>query len=148
MPFKPLRLLIAYDEARGLCGRVVPRMKELLEDRAFSVELLPISDNPEPIDFYDYDGLILGTPAFGLGWKGVGPTPKVEAWVKAQDGELDEVRVAVFCVYELRPGWTLRNTRQLVLDEGGDVVCSQAYSAARPQVEEHILPAECMVRIR
>lgn len=148
MPFTPLRLLVAYDPAGGLCGGVLPRMKQLLEDRAFEVDVMEIPEDPEPVDLYDYAGLILGTPAFGIGWRGVGPTERVERWVKAQAEELDEVRVAIFCVAQLRPGWTLRNTQQLVRDLGGEVVCTQAYSALRPEHEEHVLPAECMVRIR
>lgn len=148
MPFQPLRILIAYDDARGLCGRVVPRMKQLLEDRAFEVDLLEIPERAEPVDLYGYAGLVLGTPAFGLGWRGVGPSERVQRWVAAQAEELGEVKVAIFCVAELRPGWTLRNTRQLVRDSGGEVICTQAYSALRPAYEEHVLPAECMVRIR
>ncbi|MCB9743219.1 MAG: hypothetical protein H6741_14355 [Alphaproteobacteria bacterium] len=148
MSFKPLRLLIAYDPEGGLCARVVPRMKQLLEDRAFEVDVMEITDDPQPVDLYECAGLVLGTPAFGLGWRGVGPTERVARWVKAQADELDEVRVAVFCVAQTRPGWTLRNTRQLVRDLGGEVVCSQAYAAWNPSHEEHVLPAECMVRIR
>ncbi|MCB9763317.1 MAG: hypothetical protein H6739_26360 [Alphaproteobacteria bacterium] len=147
MPFKPLRLLIAYDDTRGLCGRVVPDLKQRLEDRAFEVTLLEIGDTPPEVDLASFDGLVLGTPAFGLGWRGVGPTERVRRFIEAQE-DLDEVRVAVFCVYELAPGWTLRNTRQLVLDHGGEVVCAHAYAALRPQADAHVLPAECMVRIR
>jgi len=148
MAFKPLRLLIAYDDARGLCGRVVPRMTELLQARAFEVDVVEIVDAPEAVDLYDYAGLVIGTPSFGLGWRGVGPTERVRRWVEVQAEELDEVKVAIFCVAELRPGWTLRNTRQLVRDQGGEVICAQAYAALRPGREEHVLPSECMVRIR
>lgn len=147
MAFEPLELLLAYDDAQGRCGRVVPHMRELLEQRAFVVRELTLTDTPEPIDLTQVDGLILGTPSFGLGWRGVGPTERVTRWLHAQ-GALDQLRVAVFCVYDVRPGYTLRNTRQLVLDQGGEVVVSHAYSSLRPEHDAHVLPAECMVRIR
>ena len=54
----------------------------------------------------------------------------------------------MFCVYELLPGYTLRNTRQLVLDAGGQAICAQGYWRLRPEHDEHVLPAECMVRVR
>lgn len=147
MTFRPLRLLIAYDDARGLCGRVVPRLKTLLEDRAFGVDAITIGDAPPQPDLSAYSGLVLGTPALGLGLRGVGPSPRVTRFVESLGG-LEEIKVAIFCVYELRPGYTLRNTRQLVLDNGGQVVAAQPYWALRPAQDEHVLPAECMVRIR
>ena len=122
-------------------------MVQLLEDRAFEVEQHRLVDSPVEIDLSAYDGLVLGTPAFGLAHRGVGPTPLVEQWIKAQSS-LDEVKVAVFCVYELRPGNTLRNIRHYVTEGGGEVVAAQAYSRLRRRADEHVLPAECMVRIR
>lgn len=147
MAFEPLELLLAYDDAQGRCGRVVPDMRRLLEQRAFVVHELVLDDSASPVDLTQYDGVILGTPSFGLGWRGVGPSERVTRWLQAQ-GALDQLRVAVFCVYDVRPGYTLRNTRQLVLDQGGEVVVSQAYSSVRPDHDAHVLPAECMVRIR
>ena len=147
MTFRPLHLLIAYDDTHCLCGRVVPRMKTLLEDRAFRISTLELQDTPSELELSDYHGLVLGTPALGLGLRGVGPSPRVRAFVESL-GPLEELKVAIFCVFEGRPGYTLRNTRQLVLDHGGQVVATQAYWALRPARDEHILPAECMVRIR
>ena len=122
-------------------------MVELLEDRAFQVDTLVIPDSPEALDLYDYNGLVVGTPSYGLGLRGAGPTDRVQRFIDAQD-DVEEVRVAVFCVYQVRAGHTLRNTRQLILDKGGEVVCTHAYSKMRPGHDEHVLPAECMVRIR
>ncbi|HJN74375.1 MAG TPA: hypothetical protein QGF58_10630 [Myxococcota bacterium] len=147
MPFSPPRLLVAYDDADGLCPTVVPRLVELLEDRAFQVEEHVIGDRPESLDLYGYQGLVVGTPSYGLGLRGAGPSERVQRFIEAQE-DLDEVRVAVFCVYKVRPGNSLRNTRQLVRDRGGEVVCTFAYSKLRPEHDEHVLPAECMVRIR
>jgi hypothetical protein len=147
MPFEPLKLLLAYDDEKSLCGRVVPRMKQLLEDRAFLVDTLVIGDSPEPVDLVEYAGLILGTPSFGVGLRGAGPSEAVRAWVGAQGG-LEEVRVATFSVYEIRPGNSLRNIRQLVRDHHGEHIAGHAYWLLKPEHDEHVLPAECMVRIR
>lgn len=147
MPFTPLRLLLVHDPEKGLTPKVVPDMVRRLEQRAFQVDVFSLQDVPADVDPFDYAGLILGTPTFGLGWKGVGPTEALSEWVKAQGG-LDDLRIAAFCVYQARPGNTLRNLRQLCLDEGADVVVSQAYGLLNLEEDAHVLPAECMVRIR
>lgn len=147
MAFVPLRLLVAYDPEHGLCARAVPRLVELLRNRAFDVDTLEIPASPEAVDLAPYRGLVLGTPALGIGRKGAGPSPRVSAFVQAQGG-LEELRVAVFCVYQLFPGYTLRNTQQLVRDHGGEVVATQAWPWWNTAKEAHTLPAECMVRIR
>ncbi len=147
MPFEPLKLLLAYDDERGHCGRVAPRLKRLLEDRAFLVDAHVIGEVAERVDLHGYDGLLLGTPSFGVGLRGAGPSDRVRAWVEAQGG-LEEVRVATFSVFELRPGNTLRNTRQLVRDHKGEHIAGHAYWLLKPEHDEHVLPAECMVRIR
>lgn len=147
MPFSPLRILVVYDNARGHCGRVVPDMVERLEARAFQVDAYALDALPAELDPFDYAGLVLGTPTFGIGWKGVGPTQALSAWIKAQGG-LDELRVACFTVAELRAGNTLRNLRQICLDEGAEVVVTHSYPLLDPERDAHVLPAECMVRIR
>ncbi|NOY28191.1 MAG: hypothetical protein GXP62_20190 [Oligoflexia bacterium] len=145
MPFTPIRLLILIDDARGYCSRVVPRMKELLEQRAFAVDVHRIQDGP--VDIAPYRGLVIGSPAFGLGIKGAGPTPELTAFIQALE-DLDEKKVALFCVYQLRPGTTFDRMKGLVLELGADFVASHAYSLLRPHDMEHVIPAECMVRIR
>ncbi len=146
MPFQPLRLLLAWDSAGGLCEKVVPRLRGMLQERAFVVEELPL-ESSSSVALRDFDGLILGSPVLGAGLRRHGPTALVEGWLRAQE-HLDEVKTALFTVYRVRSGHTLRNTRQLVHDLGGQVVITHAYSALRPRAEEHVLPAECMVRIR
>lgn len=145
MPFTPLRLLILIDDARGYCGRVVPRMKELLEHRAFQVDVHRIQDGP--VDIAPYRGLVIGTPVFGLGIKGVGPTPELTSFIQGLS-DLDEKKVALFCVYELRPGTTFDRMKGLVLEQGAEFVAAHGYHLLRPHVDEHVIPAECMVRIR
>lgn len=145
MPFRALRLLILHDDAGGLCARVIPRMKELLEHRAFLVDVHRIQDGP--IDISPYKGLILGSPTYGLGIRGAGPTQALQDFVAALP-DLDGVKAAAFCVYRLRPGVTLDRMKGMIFEKGADLVTAQAYSALRPTEGEHILPTECMVRIR
>lgn len=145
MPFRALRLLILYDDASGLCARVVPRMKELLEHRAFLVDVHRVQDGP--IDIGPYRGIILGSPSHGLGIRGAGPTQALQDYVTALP-DLDGVKVAAFCVYRLRAGVTLDRMKGMIFEKGADLVTAQAYSALRPAEGEHILPTECMVRIR
>lgn len=145
MPFSPIRLLVLYDDARGYCGRVVPRMKELLEHRAFVVDTHRIQDGP--VDIAPYSGLVIGSPVFGLGIKGVGPTAALTTFIEGLSG-LDEKRVALFCVYETRPGTTFDRMKGLVLQQGAEFVASHGYWLLQPHRDEHIIPAECMVRIR
>ncbi|MDP6933102.1 MAG: hypothetical protein QGG40_09305 [Myxococcota bacterium] len=145
MPFVPLRLLVLYDDARGYCGRVVPRMVQQLQQRAFEVDTHEIGQGA--IDIGSYQGLILGSPVYGFGLKGVGPTPELISMVEGLE-DLEDHRVAVFCVYELHAGTTLARMRGLVEQLGGTFVAGREYWALRPEQGAHILPAECMVRIR
>ena len=145
MSFTPLKLLLAYDNQRGYCGRVVPRMREMLEHRAFAVDTLVLDGQDPDVDLESYDGLVLGTPASGLGPDG--PTDRVKAFLELLE-DLDEVRTAIFSVYDLRPGTCLDAFAELVLDLGGEVIAGHAYALWRPALREHVIPAECMVRIR
>lgn len=145
MPFRPLRVLILIDDDRGRCSRVVPRMRELLEHRAFLVDTHRIQDGP--VDITPYKGLIVGSPCFGFGIKGVGPTEALTRFV-AELPDLDGVKAAVFCVYELSPGTTLDRMKGMMFEKGADFVAAHAYSLLRPSRGEHILPTECMVRVR
>lgn len=145
MPFQPIRLLILYDDDRGYCGKVIPTMKRLLEDRAFVVDTHRVADGP--VDVGPYRGLVLGSPVFGAGLRGVGPTDALVAFVEALP-DLDGKKVAVFCVYPLRPGTTLARMKSLALARGADFVTAWGYSLLHPDRGAHMLPTECMVRIR
>lgn len=146
MAFVAPRLLLVWDPQGGLCDRVVPALAEQLVARAFEVDAHPLSEASR-VELRQYTGLVLGVPVPGAGLRRHGPSAAVEDFLAAQD-QLDEVKTALFCVYRVRPGHTLRNTRQRVHDLGGEVVIGHAYSAVRPTWQDHVLPAECMVRIR
>jgi hypothetical protein len=145
MPFEPLHVCIVYDGARGHCGRVVPRMKEMLEHRAFIVDTHEVGDGP--LDIEPYAGLVFGTPVTGLGVRGQGPSRRLREFIEAMP-DLDEHKVAIFCVYELRPGNTFDRMKNLIFEKGAQFVAEHAFWIGRPHHGDHIIPAECMVRIR
>ncbi len=147
MPFVPKKLLLAYDDALGLCGLVVPRMKEMLEHRAFVVDVQALGDTPPDIDLDDYDGLVLGYAVPGLGVRNPGPPPRMQRFLDHLE-DLDDKRCALFVVHVGRKTAHLERFRQVVTDLGGEVVTAQPYWVLRPRHNDHFLPAECMVRIR
>lgn len=140
--FAPRKLLLTYDGAGGACWRVVPRMQRMLEDRAFVVTVVELAQAPASLS--DFDGVVLGTP---VGLRAGGPTPAVLDWVGRAEG-LDEKRVALFSVFWVREGAALATLRNRLGELGAEVVVDYAYWALRPSEGEHLLPAECMVRIR
>ena len=146
MPFEPIRILILIDDSRGYCSRVVPRMVGLLEKRAFVADLHRIEDGE--VDLSCYKGVILGSPCFGLGLKGVGPTEDLVQFVQTWMPDLEGYGVAVVCVYEARQGQTLERMKGLVKGCGGTIVAAHGYALMRQKRGEHIIPTECMVRIR
>jgi hypothetical protein len=145
VPFQPIRLLVLFDDERGWCGRVVPRMKELLEHRAFQVDTHAIAAGP--VDIAPYRGLVIGSPVTGLGLRGAGPSEALSDYVDALP-DLDEHKVALFCAYLTRPGNTFDRMKGMVLARGAQVVATHAYWLLQPARNEHVIPAECMVRIR
>jgi menaquinone-dependent protoporphyrinogen IX oxidase len=145
VPFKPIRLLIAYDDASGLCGAVVPRMKQMLEERAFHVDTHVIGG--EVPDIEPYSGVIVGAPVLRAGIRPAEVPASVSAFLDAAEG-LDEKKVAVFSVFRALPGTMTEALKQKVGAIGAEVVAEYAYWHARPQAGDHVIPAECMVRIR
>jgi len=121
-------------------------MVQALEDRAFEVEALSIDQVADPVEIENYDGLVLGIPVFGSGRDG-GPSDAMIRFVK-ELGDLDDHRVAVFCVYQVWEGPSLLRFKAILEDQGAEVLCKQGYWVLKPQHRSHELPAEIMVRIR
>lgn len=146
MPFRPLRLCIVHDNLRGYTGRVVPRMKRMLEHRAFEVDVREVGDGPP--DLSAYAGLILGTPVLGLGIKGAGPSSGVRRAIESFPADMEGKPVAIFCVYETRPGNTFDRMKNLLFQRNITFVAEHGFWVLQPHRRDHIIPAECMVRIR
>ena len=146
MPFKPISLLIAYDDTRGMCGSVVPRMKQMLEDRAFRVDTLALGGAPPP-DLEGYAGIILGAAVLRVGARPSSVPASVLAFLDAAEA-LDEKKVAMFSVYTAWPGTMVEALKQAVGERGAECVAEYAYWRLKPEWGEHVVPAECMIRIR
>ena len=140
VPFEPLRLLLLFDDAHGFCGRVVPRMRSLLEQRAFLVDLREVNSGSVD-DLSPYAGLVIGSPVLGIRGR---PTDALIRAIPSLGGRA----VALFCVYLVRAGASLERMRALVAERDGRVIVEQSYPFARPRHADHVLPTECMVRIR
>lgn len=145
MPFEPLPLLILIDDTDGRCGRVVPRMTALLEHRGFVVTTHRVQDGP--VDVSPYRGIVLGAPTFGVGLKDLPPT---EALADYLDGieDIDEKPIAVFTVYPVWPGNALERLKGLVLRLGAPFVAWHGFPMSNLDKGDHVIPTECMVRIR
>lgn len=145
MAFESLPLLILFDDTGGRCGKVVPRMKALLEHRGFIVTTHRVEDGP--VDVTPYRGIVLGAPTFGLGLKGLPPTDALADYLDAIE-DIDEKQIAVFTVYPAWQGNALERLKGLVLRLGARFVAWHGYPLSNLEKGEHVIPAECMVRIR
>jgi len=61
---------------------------------------------------------------------------------------IEEVHIGVFTVYQTRPGDSLQRLKGLVLRVGARFVAWHGYPRWDVSRGEHVLPAECMVRVR
>lgn len=142
MPFQPKPLLVVHDPRGGHTARVVPRMQTMLQDRGFAVTVATVES--APTDLEDFAGVVVGTPTT---LRGDGPSEAVLGWL-ARAEALDEKKVAIFSTFWALPGGALDKLRARLNEAGAEVVVEHAYWLARPAEGEHVLPAECMVRIR
>jgi len=145
VPFSPIPLLILIDDQRGYCGRVVPRLQELLEQRGFAVDTHRITDGP--VDVEQYRGIVIGSPAIGLSVKGTAPTPALDEYVRALP-DLDEHQVALFIVFDVYPASSMDRMKGMIFDKGAELVTTHEYGLLRMDTDDHTIAAECMVRIR
>jgi hypothetical protein len=145
VPFEPIPLLILIDDERGWCLGVVPRLTELLEHRGFVVSVHRFQDGPCPFD--GHRAVLVGAPTFGLGLRNRAPSDDFANYVEAIDG-LDEVQIGVFTVYQAWSGDSLQRLKGLALRVGARFVAAHGYPRWNLTKGEHILPAECMVRVR
>jgi hypothetical protein len=141
-------LLLATHDPSGRCARVVTRLHAMLEARAFVVDRIALEEGTPPPDLAPYKGVVLGfaDPA----WLGVraGSVPPVVGAFVDETPDLDERKVALFSVHRLRPSDALGQLAARVERRGAQVVVTHSYDGWAPQRAEHVVPAECMVRIR
>ncbi|GEM_PF-1227307 len=150
VPYQRKRVLVVFDGEGGLVEQILDRQVEMLEARGFDAELLKLSGSvPDDLDFdpEEWDGLIVAAPVSGTGLRGGAPSPLILDFLDACD-DLDELKVAVLTVYRLQPGKALEALEEKVGELGGDVICAHQLWLMRPTHEEHVVPAECMVRMR
>jgi hypothetical protein len=145
VPFEPIPLLILIDDNRSWCMTVVPQLQDMLENRGFIVDTHRMQDGP--IALQGHRAVLLGAPTFGLGISERAPSDEFASYVEAIDG-LDEVQIGVFTVYALRPGDSLHRLKGLALRVGARFIAWNAYPRWDLTKGSHILPAECMVRVR
>ncbi len=146
MAFVPVRLCLVYDPSGGVCDRVVPRMRAMLEQRAFLVDVHPLGDAALPA-LDTARGVVVGSPVAGVGVRRLEPSPRVLRFLAEAQG-LAERKVACFTVGRVRVGDSPARLRAAVRARGAEVIVDQGYLAWAPERDEHVLPAECMVRIR
>ena len=97
---------------------------------------------------YCWQTVLLGFAfGFALGLRRLAPSDELYAWVQEHD-DLDELYAAVFCVCRLRPGTSLDRMKGMMLQAGSDLVAARSYSLVGLNPMDHVIAAECMVRIR
>ena len=145
MAFEAIPLLVVVDDAKGWCSRVVPDLKTMLENRGFEVDVHRMQDGPVALD--GHKAVLIGAPTFGAALRTRPPTDVFAAYVESIEG-LDEVQMGVFTVYGVRTADAVQRLKGLVLRVGARFIAGHAYSRWQPEKGAHILPAECMVRVR
>lgn len=133
------------DDTKGWCSLVVPTLVEMLKSRGFLVDVHRMQDGPVRLN--GHRAVLLGAPTFGAGVRERPPTDEFTAYVESIDG-LDEVQMGVFTVYGLRTGDAVQRLKGLALRVGARYIAGHAYSRWNLAKGAHILPAECMVRVR
>jgi hypothetical protein len=143
--FERIPLLVVIDDTKRWCSAVVPELKSMLEHRGFVVNVHRMQDGP--VKLAGHKAVLIGAPTFGAAIKARPPTESFATYIEAIDG-LDEVQMGVFTVYNFRTGDAIQRLKGLVLRVGARYIAGHAYSRQRPKRGAHILPAECMVRVR
>jgi hypothetical protein len=100
-----------------------------------------------PVELGDARVVILGAPTFGFGIRSRAPNDAFVEYVEAIDG-IEDMHIAAFTVYQTRPGDSLQRLKGLVLRVGARFVAWHGYPRWDLSRGEHVLPAECMVRVR
>jgi len=120
-------------------------MSESLSNRGFVPAVHRMQDGVVALN--GARAVLLGAPTFGLAVRDRAPTDQFAAYVEAIDG-LDEVSIGVFTVYATRPSDSLQRLKGLALRTGARFLAWHGFPRWNLSRGSHILPAECMVRVR
>ena len=126
---------------------VVPRMNEMLAPRGFVVRSNRMQDGPVELGDARVLMLGLGTPTFGLSIRSRASNDAFVEYAQAMGG-IEDVNIAVFTVYQTRPGGSLQRLKGLALRVGARFVAWHGYPRWDVSRGDHVLPAEGMVRVR
>lgn len=85
------RVLIAYASATGSTVDIAAAIGQTLGERAFSVDVRPVKENPS---LAGYQAVIVGSAVQGAHW-----LPEAVDWVEANQADLNRLPAALFCVH-------------------------------------------------
>lgn len=147
MPFTPLPLLLATYTPTGRGDAVLAGLVGMLEDRAFVVTRVALGRDPVP-DPATFRGVVLAVEDPGLlGLRDHGPPAPAEAFLRDTPG-LDAVPLALLTLHRLRGGQLGGRLRTLAESRGVRIAVVHAMRVGAPHRDAHVVPAECMVRMR
>lgn len=126
---------------------VVPRMSEMLAPRGFVVRPNRMQDGPVELGDARVLMLGLGTPTFGLSIRSRASNDAFVEYAQAMGG-IEDVNIAVSTVCQTRPGDSLQRLKGLARRVGARFVAWPGYPRLNVSQGDHVLPAECMVRVR
>lgn len=123
----------------------VPRMSDMLAHRGFEARAHRTQEGP--VELADASGVILGAPTVGLGIRSRAPNESFVEYGESIVG-IGEVHMGVFTVHQARLGDSLQRLKGLVLRVWARFVAWYGFPRWDVSRGEHVLPAECMVRVR
>jgi hypothetical protein len=147
VPFTPLPLLLATHAPTGRGEAVLDGLVAMLEARGFVVTKTALGMAPVP-DTGAFRGVVLAVEDPGmLGLRDHGLPPAVEAFVRDTPG-LDALPLAILTVHRVRRGPLADTLRGAAEARGVRIAVVHAMRAGAPGRDAHVVPAECMVRMR
>jgi hypothetical protein len=147
VPFTPLPLLLVTHTPAGRGDAVLDGLVGMLEDRAFVVRRVPLATATPP-DPAGFRGVVLAVEDPGLlGLRDHGVPAPVEAFLRRTPG-LEAVPLAILTLHRVRRGPLGEALRRAAEARGVRIAVVHAMREGAPERDAHVVPAECMVRMR
>lgn len=89
-------ILVTYATRTGSTVGVASAIAETLGQRGFAVDVKPVKDNPSPAG---YQAVLIGSAVNGANW-----LPEAIEYVRANQTDLQQAPVALFCVHIMNTG--------------------------------------------